>query len=229
MDPMIARLKRRARRRLKPADCKETYTQQVLEARENPVYLEIGVRDGDSFRAVTADRKIGVDPYEHKSMTKLRDGEQFFNKPSDDFFAEDAGTVLRDRRVDVGLVDGLHWFQQALRDVLNIERYSAPGGVILLDDMNPKTKELQDVFVQGKAWNGDVWKIGAYIQVERPDLEFYTIDADQGIGVIGNLNPNAPWPSDDVLKKYEKLTYDYLDANRSEILQLRTQSATHSV
>lgn len=218
---MIARLKRRARRRLKPQDCKETYTQQVLESRSDPVYLEIGVRDGDSFRAVTAAKKIGIDPYQHKSMTRLRDGEQFFNKPSDEFFAEDADRVLKDNPIDVGLVDGLHWFEQALRDVLNIERYSAPGAVILLDDMNPKTRELQDVFIQGQAWNGDVWKIGAYIQAERPDLDFVTIDADQGVGVISNLNPSAPWPTAETLKKYDELTYDYLDAHRREVLQLR--------
>lgn len=221
MDPMIARLKRRARRRLRPLDCKETFTQHALASRDNPLYLEIGVRDGDSFRAVSAGHKIGIDPYQHRSMVKLRRGEQFFNKTSDQFFAEDADVVLSDRRIDVGLVDGLHWFEQALRDVLNIERHSAPGGVILLDDMNPATQELQNVFIQGKAWNGDVWKIAAYIQAERPDLTFFTLDADQGVGVITDLDPHARWPSVETIAKYEALPYEHLDQNRSDVLQLR--------
>lgn len=211
--------RRLMQRRLWPSQFKETYINQCLSRVSNPLYVEIGVRNGESLRAAHASKKVGIDPGDYPGMSSLRLGEEFFNKSSDDFFAQDANRLFANDKIDVALVDGLHEYGQALRDLLNLERHMAPLGVIILDDINPVTAELAGE-PTGGAWNGDVWKIAAYIRAERPDLILLTIDADQGIGLVTRLAHNAEWPSDEVIQKYKSLDYSYLDENRQAILGL---------
>jgi len=216
---MYRNQRRLMHRRLVPKQFKETYINQCLRRVSNPLYVEIGVRNGDSLRAVHAPRKIGIDPGQYPGMSSLRDGEEFYNKTSDNFFSEDANGLFANSRIDVALIDGLHEYEQALRDLLNLERYMAREGVIVLDDFNPATAELAGE-PTGGAWNGDVWKIAAYIRAERPDLKLITIDADQGVGLVTRLSVDAEWPRDEAIRKYKHLDYNYLAENRRELLGL---------
>ena len=59
-----------------------------------------------------------------------------------------------------------------------------PGGVIVLDDLNPLLERYSSDQPTGGHWNGDVWKIAAFLNGERPDLLLRTVDADQGIGIV---------------------------------------------
>ena len=216
---MYRNQRRLMHRRLMPKQFKETYINQCLRQVSNPLYVEIGVRNGDSLRAAHAPRKVGIDPGQYPGMSSLRQGEEFYNKPSDDFFAEDAARLFVNNKIDVALVDGLHEYEQALRDVLNLERHMAPDGVIVLDDFNPATAELAGE-PTGGGWNGDVWKVAAFIRAERPDLKLMTIDADQGIGLVTRLALDAEWPSEETIRKYKHLEYSYLADNRRELLGL---------
>ncbi len=141
-------------------------------------YLEIGVSRGASFLPIRAKAKWGVDPaplmtaeecrkLRWRALLKLRD-ERVFWMTSDEFFRQ-AGW-LRRRGIDVALIDGLHTYEQALRDVLNTLEYLKPGGVIVLHDCNPATElaatpaesyeEMQARIPGfGGDWNGDVWKV----------------------------------------------------------------------
>ena len=47
---------------------------------------------------------------------------------SDDFFAShDLAQVLGGRPVDLAYIDGMHQFEFALRDFMNLERYVGPA------------------------------------------------------------------------------------------------------
>src|SRR4051794_25923417 len=101
----IGRRSRPVRRLVTPRQFKETYVNQALAGRTGAVYLEIGVRDGESFRLARAARKIGVDPVRRPALAQLRVGEEFHEMTSDEFFAGPIRTVLGDTPIDVALVD----------------------------------------------------------------------------------------------------------------------------
>jgi len=217
----LARISRPIRRRLAPNQFKETYANRALARCESPtLYVEIGVREGESFRFVRADTKIGIDPERTPSMGALLPGETFFAATSDAFFEERAHEVLAAESVHVALVDGLHEFRQVLRDLTNLERYMRTDGVVILDDCNPRSAERGSGVPIGGAWNGDVWKLPAYLIGERPDLSTATIDADEGVGVVTGFGTNRPQADEAVIQRYKALEYYYLAENRTEVLNL---------
>jgi hypothetical protein len=216
----LGRRSRSLRRVVTPHQFKETYVNEALAGRPGATYLEVGVRDGESFRLAHADRRIGVDPARRPALATLRAGEEFFEMTSDRFFDEIAPQLLADVRIDVALIDGLHEFRQALRDLLAVERYMREDGVVVLDDCNPCSAERAAETGDGGAWNGDVWKVAEYVRRERPDLTFVTIDADQGVGIVTGFGTPADDPATETIERYRALPFDYLDRNRRAVLGL---------
>lgn len=216
----LGRTSRPVRRLVTPRQFKETYVNEALRDRTDATYVEIGVRDGESFRIARASRKIGIDPVRRLALTTLRQGEEFFEMTSDRFFDEIAPRTLGDRSVDVALIDGLHEFRHALRDLLGIERYMREDGIVVLDDCNPRSERAAADTGDGGAWNGDVWKVAAYVRQERTDLSFVTVDADQGVGIVVGFGTAWPAPADEAVEHYKALPYRHLDLDRRAVLGL---------
>jgi hypothetical protein len=226
----LARLSRPLRRRLAPTRFKETYVNRALARYERPTtYVEIGVREGDSFRLAQADSKIGIDPERMPSMSSLRPGEQFFELTSDEFFAEQAAAVLSPASVHVALVDGLHEFRQVLSDLLHLEPYMRPDGVVIVDDCNPRSVERASETPIGGAWNGDVWKLQPYLLEQRPDLSVATLDADEGVGVISGFGTSPPPPDPAAVERSKSLPYEHLARDRTAVLNLVPPSAFNAL
>ena len=226
----LARVSRPLRRRLAPSRFKETYVNRALARYERPtLYLEIGVREGESFRLVGADTKIGIDPERMPGMDVLMPGERYFETTSDEFFDDHAAAVLGRESVHVVLIDGLHEFRQVLHDLTNLEPYMRRDGVVILDDCNPPSAERGSATPRGGAWNGDVWKLPAFLIAERPDLHVATIDADEGVGVVTGFGAPAQAVSEVVIERYKSLPYDYLEANRTAVLNLLPPSRFDSL
>jgi hypothetical protein len=217
----LARLSRPLRRRLAPSRFKETYVNRALARYERPTtYVEIGVREGESFRLARADSKIGIDPERTPGMATLEQGERFFELTSDDFFEQRAAAVLEPAGVHVALIDGLHEFRQVLADVLNLEPYMRPDGVVILDDCNPRNAERASETPIGGAWNGDVWKLPAYLIETRRDLVVATLDADEGVGVVCGFGA-TPAPADPAeVERFKSLPYEHLAHDRTAVLNL---------
>lgn len=225
----LADVSRPIRRSLTPDRFKEYYLNRALEPRTHPThYVEIGVREGESLRCVNATHKVGIDPEATEAMASLQEGESYFEMTSDEFFSHEATRVLNPRCVDVALVDGLHDFRQALCDLLNLEPYMRRDGIVFLDDCNPRDASAGADTPTGGVWNGDVWKIAPFVTNERPDLQWLTIDADEGIGVVTGFSSVAEMPSRAVVERYKGLTYEWLAANRRDILKLTSPSAYKS-
>jgi hypothetical protein len=204
---------------------KETHINRAISKLEAHTYLEIGIRTGDCFRCIDAPRKIAIDPAHWKFNHELLPNESFFKITSDDFFAYHAEKVLLHQKVDVALIDGLHEFSQALRDILNLEKFMSPKGVIFIHDCNPPTRENTGARdnAPGYHWTGDVWKVAYYIRKYRPDLFFFTLNCDWGLGVLtGFQQPYcSESPSPKILNACNSLDYNVLAKNRKHILQLR--------
>jgi hypothetical protein len=205
---------------MRPQGFKESYINRALSTYGEPTYVEIGVRRGESFRLARATRKIGIDPVAMPEMSHLRHGEEYHEMTSDDFFAQRAPQVLQQASVHVALIDGLHEFRQVANDLLNLEPYMRDDGIVFLDDLNPRTREKASDVPTGEAWNGDAWKIAAFVARARPHLQLRTVDADQGVGMLAGFAAVTVPDLDVEIAECKALDYRTLERSRASLLNL---------
>jgi Methyltransferase domain len=146
-------------------------------------YLEIGLARGDTFHAINAGFKVGVDPFPHDS---LKSNENVKICSSDQFFSKN--TIL----FDVIFIDGLHTFEQVLRDLLNSLNSIKPGGLVIIDDVYPDSRPsmsrslvryrllrflelLKNPIRPSVGWQGDVFRLIPVISKIDPELSFRTV------------------------------------------------------
>ena len=147
-------------------------------------YLEVGVRKGASL-ALSRARSVGIDP-RHAIEVKLRTGASVFTATSDDYFARaDALAPFDGRAIDLGLIDGMHLFEYALRDYINIERRSEWWSVIVFDDVLPRDPDQTMRDRTTPSWTGDVFKMISVLGEHRPDLACLRVDvAPTGLLIV---------------------------------------------
>jgi len=159
-------------------------------------YLEIGVSDGRSLMLAEVP-SIGIDPA-LKVRTRLNRDVKLVRATSDEFFArpDPMGHLRADRRrfrdlfrargprspdrgeptVDLVFIDGMHLFEYALRDFMNVESYAAWTSVIVFDDMLPRNVDEAARDRHTKFWAGDVFKVVDALRRYRPELVILPID-----------------------------------------------------
>jgi len=213
----------------------------VIKRKKKKVnYLEIGVQTGFCFFKIKADRKLAVDPdfiiqLKKKIKAYIKNFSNFNNKyfelTSDDFFAQQGNYVKAIGGLDVVFIDGLHLYEQVVKDIENSLKYLNKGGVILVHDCNPLTEnaavraytstEVAAMNLPGYdyIWNGDVWKAIVELRATRKDVEVIVINSDHGVGVI---TERAVKPFALTTEQLNTLTYADLDNNREAYLNLKT-------
>jgi hypothetical protein len=219
--------------------------QSALAGRADPVYLEIGVNQGMAFRCITADEKIAVDPLFKltKNSRRLSDAKaravHYFETTSDAFFANETGPLER-RGIDVALIDGLHTYRQALRDVENALRFLREDGVIVIHDCSPARASIgcpaasyADFLEQNRwrslvgrvfylPWSGDVWKAIVCLRSARADLRVAVLDCDRGVGLVRRGSPDSKLSYSQA--EIDALNYADLAADRERLLNLKPPS-----
>jgi hypothetical protein len=141
-------------------------------------YLEVGINTGKSL-TLSRTRTVAVDPA-FKINCELHCDLQIAKEKSDDFFARPGALDhLPGGRADLSLVDGLHLFEFAFRDFMNVEKASDWSSVIVVDDILPRSvaEASRDRGTMG-AWTGDVYKLTAVLRRLRPDLVLLPLDTD---------------------------------------------------
>ncbi|MBM3485858.1 MAG: tetratricopeptide repeat protein [Alphaproteobacteria bacterium] len=154
-------------------------------------YVEIGIATGRSLvQARPPTRAIGIAP-DPKLAEALSAETRIFAEPSDRFFAtHDLASVFDGRPVELAFIDGLHTFDQALRDFLNVERWSRPETVVVFHDCLPLDAHTAARERRSTFWTGDTWKVIPLLREHRPDLAVFTIPAEpSGLGVVTTLDP----------------------------------------
>ena len=170
-------------------------------------FLEIGVKHGRGSRKIEAHFRLGVDPAPEPASHAYT---KFYQQTSDQFFADQKGYL----NLHAVLVDGLHHADQAMRDILNSVSHLHPRGTVVVHDCNPQTEAAQRVPREQVIWNGDCWKAIVRLRATRPDLRVYTLDTDEGLGLV-------TWSRGERLITIpDQLTWEGLVTHRQEWLGL---------
>lgn len=143
--------------------------QSIITKQKYKNYLEIGCDNDENFSKILINKKIGVDPLKGGTLRMT----------SDDFFRNNKNYF------DIIFLDGLHTYEQTIKDIDNSLKYLNKNGVIIVHDCLPKKIWNQIVPRIYGHWNGDVWK--AIVQSRTyKDADTYTLIADHGLGIIFN-------------------------------------------
>jgi len=195
---------------------------RIHELRQPDLYVEIGVHEGHSLAFVQpGTRIVGVDPA--PKVAEPPPDTTIVAETSDDFFANPA--ALRGEAIDLAFADGLHLWEQTLRDVANLERHSAPASVILIHDCNPIDEVTAARERTTAIWSGDVWKTVVALRRFRPDLSVVTADVEPtGLAIVTQLDPTNRVlfdQFDEIVNDIDQLRWaDIESADRSELLGL---------
>lgn len=216
--------------------------QAIIDRTHATEYLEIGVETGLSFVPLRVDSRTGVDPaleWRRRRSLARRAGGKLVGKPSvkvhqrtsDDFFSR----LDRRRKFDVIFVDGLHTYEQVVKDVSNSLDHLTSGGVIVLHDCNPPTEasahpardcaHAESLGLPGwtGAWCGDVWKAVCHLRSQRDDLRVFVLDCDTvGVGIVtvGDNDTRLAFSQSEL----DAMTFADLDADRTNLLDLRDEA-----
>jgi hypothetical protein len=147
-------------------------------------YLEIGVSHGDTFLNINIPDKTAVDPaFAFDVQSYSNEKTVFYFGTSDEFFS--GGRTIEP--FDIVFIDGLHRFEQVVRDFNNAILFTHKKSVILIDDTIPNDvfsaiPDQEDALSfrrmtgdTSSAWHGDVYKIVFYIHDFWLNLRYFTI------------------------------------------------------
>jgi tetratricopeptide (TPR) repeat protein len=177
--------------------------------------MEIGVFDGQSIARVHPPTlAIGIDP-DPRLAYSLTAETHIFTETSDAFFARGGpDALLAGRPLGVGFIDGLHLYEQALKDFINLERYCGPRSVILFHDTVPLDEATQSRARDTQFHTGDVWKTVLCLKHYRPELDIFTIATPwTGLTVVAGLDP----ASQVLANSYDEAVARFIDTPFAEI------------
>ena len=188
-------------------------------------YMEIGVFDGKSIALAQAEtRVVGIDP-EPKVTRPLGPNTSIRAMRSDDYFAtQDVSADLGGLPIDLAFIDGMHQFEFALRDFINVEKYCTPKSTILIHDVFPLTRLTAERERKTMFWSGDIWRLILILRKYRPELSVNVIaTAPTGLGVVRGLDPGSKVLAgrmQEIVNEYLALDYSVLEADKAGMLAL---------
>ncbi|MEO0494554.1 MAG: class I SAM-dependent methyltransferase [Actinomycetota bacterium] len=195
---------------------------RIHELRRPDLYVEIGVHEGHSLAFVQpGTRIVGVDP--EPKVAEAPADSTIVAQTSDDFFSDPI--ALQGEPIDLGFADGLHWWEQTLRDVAHLERHSSSDSVILIHDCNPIDEVTAARERTTAVWSGDVWKTVVALRRFRPDLNVVVADVEPtGLAIVTGLDPSNTVlfdRYDEIVADIDQLGWaDVESADRGEFLGL---------
>lgn len=187
-------------------------------------YLEIGVHDGQTILNIEMHTRTGVDPsFQFDTKSETNEHTKFFHQYSDDFFYDQPFNS----QFDIIFIDGLHTFEQVLRDLTNSISRSHQSSVFLIDDVWPNDiySAIPDpqiamrmraaVGSADQSWHGDVFKIVYFVHDFIPCLNYRTIYENGNPQMLAWFsNKDQRQPKFGNLEKISRLTYlDFIDAH----------------
>ena len=182
--------------------------QEIINHRNYKSYLEVGCDNDENFSKIQIVNKIGIDPLKGGTLRMT----------SDEFF------IKNDQSFDIIFLDGLHTYEQTIKDIKNGLKFLNTDGVIIIHDCLPKKIWNQIVPRLYGHWNGDVWKAIVHSRTYE-NADTYTCIADHGLGVIfkrknrNKLNKNKTNFKKLKFADYYKNHHQYMNVIKYEDLE----------
>lgn len=198
-----------------PGDGYLVWLERLYRSLAPETVIEIGVYQGASLALLRPPTvAIGIDPLPAINFP-LKTETHIFAETSDEFFAKRRPeALLASRPLSIGFIDGLHLYEQALKDFIQLERYCGPRSVILLHDTVPLDEATQSRARDTEFHTGDVWKTVLCLKHYRPDLDVFTIATPwTGLTVVTGLDPVSRVLTD----SYDQAVARFMDASFSSI------------
>ena len=174
---------------------------KIIIKRNYTSYLEIGCFKDETFNQINIKKKIGVDPVSGGNLRMT----------SDKFFIENK------EKFDLIFIDGLHVYEQVIKDIFNSIKVLKENGIILVHDCLPRKLWYQTPIRMSDTWNGDVWK--AIVECRTlENIDTYTCLADEGIGVIKVQKNNNLLNLN--LSNFKNLKYKEYYTNRESLMNI---------
>lgn len=168
-------------------------------------YLEIGTFTGWNYSQIKCSHKVGVEPNPVTLPGVIQ-------ATSDEFFLKNT------QKFDIIFIDGLHVWEQCLKDIFNSLKVLNPNGTIVVHDCRPTefSHTAREAIHPNGEWTGDVWKSIAILRSTYPFAKVAVVDTDWGCGIIT--------PNEDVAKTIRPIDniFDWyvFQQNQKEILGL---------
>ena len=134
-------------------------------------YLEIGCDLNQVFNKIQCENKTGVDPLRGGTIKDTSDN--FFKGNTDKF--------------DLIFIDGLHTYDQILKDFENSFNCLNDGGYIIMHDLMPRTWLEEHVPRISNNWCGNVWKL-SFLLKDIKEHDYKLILTDFGLGIFRKKN-----------------------------------------
>lgn len=192
-----------------PGDCYYTWLDRFYRLLSPKTVIEIGIFEGASLARVKSPAiAIGVDP-NPTVIFPISAETHIFPETSDEFFARRGPEALLDGcPLGVGFIDGMHLFEQALKDFINLEEYCGPRSMILFHDTVPLDEATQSRDPTTQFHSGDIWKVVLCLKHYRPDLDVFTIATHwTGLTVVTGLDPTSRVLAD----RYDEAVARFID------------------
>jgi CheY-like chemotaxis protein len=183
-------------------------------------YVEIGVATGSSLVLCKgATIAVGIDP-EPRLMGSPKAVTKIIPFTSDAYFEKrDLRSDMECECVDFAFIDGLHVFEQTLRDFINVERFAGPRTVVAIHDVLPIDALTAERERKTSYWTGDIWRVPLCLRESRPELEIFIIPTPpSGLCLVRGLDPTSRVLSDDfdrVVGEYRRLELSAAEDRRS--------------
>jgi tetratricopeptide (TPR) repeat protein len=178
-----------------PGPCYKEHLARLHMYLNPATYLEIGVFCGETLcLARSGTSAIGIDPAPRPEANRVYQADTLVHQLTSDayFAAIGAGEIASPAPIGLAFIDGLHLFEQVLRDFINTEKLCQRDGVIVLHDMLPIASAAATRQRATSFWCGDVWKVVPCIKRYRQDLSILTIPTHpSGLTLVTGLDPNS--------------------------------------
>jgi hypothetical protein len=147
------------------------------------------VRDGGSL-AQSHCRSIAIDPA-FAITVELDADVALFRTTSDEYFARPEPLApTGGQAIDLAFIDGLHLFEFALRDFIHVEQHASRRGLIVFDDVLPRSIDEAARERHTNGWTGDVFGMLEVLAEYRPDLVVVQVGTrPTGLLLVTALDP----------------------------------------
>ena len=181
-------------------------------------YFEIGTRTGDSL-VLSQSPSIAIDPFFQLNENPIgnKDFCLMFQETSDSFF-ENRLPKLSGLKCQLAFIDGMHLFEYALKDFINLTKISSEKALFLFHDPIPWTFKMatrnNETLGRNEAWTGDIWKL-VHILIDAGMKDNINLLGSAPSGLLAVLNPDKKIIAK-LEKNYDKICAQWLDVELNE-------------